>query len=64
MTRSSGAHATSLAKTVTASDICGPWLGCAFRFTISVAGDLLTITAAADHRSRDGGRHLCRADAD
>jgi len=51
---SSGAHATSLGKTVAASGICRPWPGRAFRFTISAAGDTLTITATADHRRPEG----------
>ena len=51
----SGAHATSLGKTVADSGICRPWPGRAFRFTVSAAGDMLTITAAADHRRLEGG---------
>jgi hypothetical protein len=53
MLGSSGAHATSLGKTVAGSGICLPWPGRAFRFTISAAGDTLTITTAADHRHRE-----------
>jgi hypothetical protein len=52
MLGSSGAHATSLGKTVAGSGICRPWPGRAFRFTISAAGDTLTITTTADHRHR------------
>ena len=47
---SSGAHATSLGNAVAGSGICRPWPRCAFRFAISAAGDMLTITATADHR--------------
>jgi hypothetical protein len=54
MLGSSGAHATSLGKTVAGSGICLPWPGRAFRFTISAAGDTLTITTTADHRRREG----------
>jgi hypothetical protein len=55
MTGSSGAHATSLGKTVAASGICRQWPGRAFRFTISTDGDVLTITATADHHRPEGG---------
>jgi len=41
---SSGAHATSLGKTVAASGICRTWPGHAFRFTISATGDMLTFS--------------------
>jgi hypothetical protein len=51
ITRSSGAHATSLGKMVAASGICGQWPDRVFLFTISTAGDLLTITPTA--RSQD-----------
>jgi len=54
MLGSSGAHATSLGKTVAAGGICRPWPGHAFRFTISAAGDMLTITAAANYYHREG----------
>jgi hypothetical protein len=54
MTCSSGAHATSLGKMVAASGICQQWPGRAFRFTISVGGDVLTITATADHHRPEG----------
>jgi len=50
---SSGAHATSLGNAVAGSGFCRPWPGRAFRFTISAAGDTLTITVTADHR-REG----------
>jgi hypothetical protein len=56
MLGSSGAHATSLGKTVAGSGICLPWPGRAFRFTISATGDTLTITAIADHRHREGSQ--------
>jgi hypothetical protein len=49
MTRSSGAHARSLGKTVEASGICGQWPERAFRFTIGSGGHVLTITATGDH---------------
>ena len=52
---SSGAHATSLGKTVAASGTCRPWPGRAFRFTISASGDMLTFTATADPRRPEGG---------
>ena len=51
----SGAHARSLGNTVAASGICRPWPGRAFRFTVSAAGDMLTIAATADHRRPEGG---------
>ena len=54
MIGSSGAHATSLGKTVAAGGICRPWPGRAFRFTISAAGDMLTITATADYYHHEG----------
>ena len=47
---SSGAHATSLGRTVEASGICHQWPQHAFRFTITPGGDLLTVTIAGDHR--------------
>jgi hypothetical protein len=53
MTCSSGAHATSLGKTLAASSICGQWPERAFRFTIGTGGDVLTITATGDHHRRD-----------
>jgi hypothetical protein len=55
MTHSSGAHATSLGNAVADSGICRPWPGRAFRFTISASGDMLTITATADHHREEGG---------
>jgi hypothetical protein len=55
MTCSSGAHATSLGKTVAASGICRQWPGRAFRFTISAGGDVLTISTTADHHLPEGG---------
>jgi hypothetical protein len=53
MVCSSGAHATSLGRTVAASCICRQWPGRAFRFTIRAGGDVLTITAIADHHRRE-----------
>ncbi len=50
MTRSSGAHATSLGNTVVDNGICGQWPERTFRFTIGADGDVLTITATGDHR--------------
>jgi hypothetical protein len=55
MTHSSGAHATSLGKTLAASGICRQWPGRAFRFTINAGGDVLTITATADHHREECG---------
>jgi hypothetical protein len=52
MTGSSGAHATSLGKTIAASGICEQWPERAFRFTIGPGGDVLTITAIADPHRR------------
>lgn len=45
--RSSMAHATSLARIVASSGICEQWPGRTIRFTISAAGDELTISVAA-----------------
>lgn len=50
MTCSSGAHATSLGRTVEASGLCRQWPQRAFRFTITPAGDLLTITIVGNDR--------------
>jgi len=50
LTRSSGAHATSLGKMVAASGICRQWPQRAFRFTIDPGGGMLTITVSADHQ--------------
>ena len=44
--RSSMAHATSLGRTVAASEICAPWPQDTFRLTVSTAGDTVTITTA------------------
>ena len=52
MTCSSGAHATSLGRTIAASGICEQWPERAFRFTIVPRGDVLTITAITDHHRR------------
>jgi hypothetical protein len=49
MTCSSGAHATSLGKTIAASGICEQWPERPFRFAVGPGGDVLTITAIADH---------------
>jgi hypothetical protein len=46
MAHGSGAHATSLGKTVAASGICTQWPERVFRFTIGSRGDVLSITAA------------------
>ena len=46
MAHGSGAHATSLGKTVAASGICAQWPERVFRFTIGSRGDVLSITAA------------------
>jgi hypothetical protein len=46
MAHGSGAHATSLGKTVAASGICAQWPEHVFRFTIGSGGDVLSITAA------------------
>ncbi len=43
---SSMAHATSLAKTIAASGVCGLWPETTFRLSIAAAGDVLTISAA------------------
>ena len=62
MIRSSGAHATSLGTAVADSGICGQWPERTFRFTIGAAGNVLTVTATADHHwqprppSRPGGQ--------
>lgn len=44
--RSSMAHATSLGRTVAASEICALWPQDTFRLTVSTAGDTVTITTA------------------
>jgi len=49
LTQSSGAHATSLGKTVAASGICTQWPERLFRFMISADGQTLMIAALADH---------------
>jgi hypothetical protein len=51
--RSSMAHATSLGRTIADSGICGRWPESNFRFTVSRAGDILTVSTAAGRR---GGR--------
>ena len=43
---SSMAHATSLGRTVAASEICTPWPQDTFRLTVSTAGDTVTIITA------------------
>jgi len=45
VTRSSMAHATSLATTVAASGMCTTWPQSTFRFAITTSGDTLTISA-------------------
>ena len=51
VTRSSGAHATSLGQVVADSGICNRWPERTFRFTIGADGDVLAITATgADHQ--------------
>lgn len=45
------AHATSLGKTVAASGICAQWPQRTFRFALSTAGDVLTITASRGQRT-------------
>jgi hypothetical protein len=50
VTRSSMAHATSLAKTVAASGVCMPWPQSTFRFAITTSGDTLTISAAEERQ--------------
>ena len=54
--RSSMAHATSLGNTIADSGICQRWPEFTFRFTVSTAGDVLTVTTAAgspaDHPRR------------
>jgi hypothetical protein len=52
MTFSSGAHATSLGKTVEANGVCQQWPQHAFRFTVATDGDVLTIVIADQHRQR------------
>lgn len=54
LTRRSMAHATSLGKTVAASRLCQRWPEQTFRFSISTAGDILTVAATAGRRSRPG----------
>jgi hypothetical protein len=52
MISSSGAHATSLGKTVAASGICQQWPQHAFRFTVTADGGMLTIVIADERRRR------------
>jgi hypothetical protein len=51
---SSMAHATSLGRTIVDSGICQRWPEFTFRFTVSTAGDVLTLTTTAGSRSRTG----------
>jgi len=46
VTRTSMAHAVSLGKAVAADGCCAQWPECTFRFVISAAGDVLTISIA------------------
>jgi hypothetical protein len=62
VTRDSMAHVTSLGRAVAASGMCAAWPQCVFRFTITAAGDTLTITAAQSRSGQQDGRRSCRQD--
>jgi len=53
--RSFMAHAASLGRVVAASGICVAWPDQTFRFTISAAGDTLTISAGKGHPAQPAG---------
>ncbi len=63
LTRTSGAHAKSLARALVTNGICANWADVTFRLAIGCAGDVVAVTRAKggqtlSHRSAGGqGRH-------